>query len=353
MTPRQMAQGFGEAMDAVAEAAVALLAWRGRRRKVRLVETGDGVFALHAAGRAATVGEIRVEDGRVAAPPAEAAALIRRSRAEIVLKPSRFLFRPLELPRRATEFLAGIIRAQIDRLTPWAPAEAAFGWTAPVAVAPDRIAVTVVATARSQVAPLITALAGLGAEAIVVTTRPPEADAAAAPVTVLEERLGRRLDPRRLRRGLALLLGLAALAAAAGVAADVVIGGDLSAQQEILARRIAERRAALRLGRDAGPASPLALIERRKHETPSSVIVIEELSRVLPDHTYVIGLRIEGDRLQITGITRDAPALIRLIEQSPSFTRATFFAPTTRAPADPGERVHIEARIKPIFSPGT
>ena len=90
------------------------------------------------------------------------------------------------------------------------------------------------------------------------------------------------------------------------------------------------------------------MLARRKHESQASVIAIEELSRILPDHTYVTALHIDGNTLQITGITHDAPSLIRLIEQSPHFTRATFFAPTTRAPSDPGDRFHIEARLEPV-----
>ena len=75
--------------------------------------------------------------------------------------------------------------------------------------------------------------------------------------------------------------------------------------------------------------------------------MLEALSQVLPDNTYVTELHLAGSKLQIAGITRDAPSLIPLIEQSQHFTRATFYAPTTRSPSDPGERFHIEARIEP------
>src|SRR5258708_39044802 len=82
-------------------------------------------------------------------------------------------------------------------------------------------------------------------------------------------------------------------------------------------------------------------------------MVREAMSGVLPDSTYVTELRIEGDKVQLAGISQDAPSLIRLIEQSPQFSRATFFAPPTRAQNDPGERFHIEAHITPYFASGT
>src|SRR5688500_10839074 len=81
----------------------------------------------------------------------------------------------------------------------------------------------------------------------------------------------------------------------------------LTNQQDELSRRIAERRALIRAGRE-GPqaATPLRALERRKFQSPSSVIVLEVLSQILPDHTYVTELRIEGDKVRVTGVTRDA-----------------------------------------------
>ena len=114
-----------------------------------------------------------------------------------------------------------------------------------------------------------------------------------------------------------------------------------------MARQILARRAAIRAGADGSDRSPVAALERRKYETPASVIVLDALTRVLPDHTYVTEMHLAGNKLQIAGITRDAPSLIPLIEQSQHFRRATFYAPTTRAPSDPGERFHIETRVEP------
>ena len=99
-----------------------------------------------------------------------------------------------------------------------------------------------------------------------------------------------------------------------------------------------------------GPAAEEALkaLQARKWATPSAVMVLEALSKTLPDEAHLTELRIESGKVQIGGSATDAPALIRLIEQSRRFTQATFFAPTVRGPSG-GESFHIEAHIEPSF----
>jgi general secretion pathway protein L len=353
---RQVADGFSRWMTSVAAAIVAMRGWFASTRSVELVEEGNGDFAVRVAekkGGAARLeeGRIRIAGGKVLGPlPAGLAAKLKASRAEVMLQPGRFVFRPLELPRRASEFLDGIVRSQVDRLTPWSATEAAFGHGPPAEIANDRILVTVAATAMTLIAPLVEAIAGLGADTIVVSARTQEQAAGAAPIKVFERKVRGALELHRVRRAVVVLLIGAALLAGTALAAQVIVGGDLEARRIDAGRQIAERRLALRIG-DPARDSALAALERRKHETPSSVIVIEALSQLLPDHTYVTELRITGDKMQIVGVTRDAPSLIRLIEQSAHFTRATFFAPTTRSPSEPGEHFHIETRIEPVFTP--
>jgi general secretion pathway protein L len=197
--------------------------------------------------------------------------------------------------------------------------------------------------------PFVAALAAARARSLVISTRRPE-DASA--IVVRQENLT-GIDAVQVRRALAAILVASGLIAASAVAAASYIGDGLQVRQDELARRIAERRSTMLAARNA-PADPATAAERelarRKNETASSVIALEILSQILPDHTYVTELRIEGDKLRLSGITRDAPSLIRLIEQSRHFARATFFAPTTRAPSDPGDRFNIETQMVPVFS---
>jgi general secretion pathway protein L len=329
----------------VAGAVIAGLNRIASPRVVRLIEGDDGRFAVEAETKNKTkAGDIPativLADG---AAPASLAAVVRGSRVEIVLQPKRFLFRPLELPARAADFIEGIVRAQIDRLTPWSASEAVFGCTVPSASGGESITTTIAATTRKAVTGYVQALSAFHPSAVAILTDV----AGGVRVRVFEQSARGSLDAARVSRMLQLALGAVAVVAVVSLAASTWIASSLGAQEDELARQISERRAAIRAGSDGGDRSPVALLERRKYQTPASVIALETLSRVLPDNTYVTELHLTGNKLQISGITTDAPSLISLIEQSHHFTRATFYAPTTRSASDPGERFHIEAQVEP------
>jgi len=320
-------------------------------RTVRLVEQDDGAFRVDGLDAPA----FRLTGGTTDGPVAPALAqAIKGSRAELVLQPKRFLFRPLELPRRAGEFLDGIVRAQIDRLTPWSPQDVAFGRTPPVDIGGDRIGLTVAATARAAIAPLMSALTALGARAVTVST-PCDETGTTTSMRIVEQAGRGGGDISRLQQVLQVALLAALMLTAVTLAASTFVSERLAQEQTQVSARINAARSALMAGRDlpGGAAAAERALATRKRETPSSVITLEALSRVLPDNTYLTELQIAGDKMQIAGLTRNAPALIPLIEQSSHFAHATFFAPTTQPANDPREHFHIETRLRPVFTPGT
>ena len=350
-----IAAAFSLWIDATARTVSAPLANVKPVRRIEVVEDEDGVFAMRFAAKTAVKeggpSPCRI-DSEVAAGNSlspEWAAAIRGSVVELQLRPSRFVFRPLELPSRAGDFLDGIIRAQIDRLTPWNAAETVYRWTRPRSVADERIAMTVVATGRAPTIVLVRAFSDLGATGV-------EVSAAAADeerVTVYSQRAASQTGFGRIRLALIGVLALTGVLAMLSVSLGGLVADSYDAQQQQVQRRIAERRAIMRGSQAGSGSSPLELLVRRKQTTPASVLVIDALSAVLPEHTYATEVRIEGDKLQIVGMTRDAPSLIQILEQSPHFSSAGFFAPTTRAANEPAERFHIEARIRPHFGLGT
>ena len=119
-------------------------------RVVRLIEDDKGgTFALEAAARPDNV-PARIASPTARSPRPTSRRVLKGSRVEIVLQPSRFLVRPLELPARAAEFLEGIVRVQIDRLTPWNASEAVFGCSTPAESGSDKITTVIAATTRKS-----------------------------------------------------------------------------------------------------------------------------------------------------------------------------------------------------------
>lgn len=329
------------------------------QRQISLIEADDNGFTARMApvkkGLALPDVSFHLSNGRPSpALPADWETTLRGSRIEIQLKPGHVLFRTLDFPKRAGDFLEGMIRAQIDRLTPWTANDAVFSWSEPSNAANERIELTLAATSKSKIQPLVRLASDLGAASVVAYVEPASGQGASGKFKIFETSLrsaiGRTVDVPRILR---MTLLCAGIAAAATLAVASYAGGAFDVERQQLQRRIAERRASLRLNQNAAAGSAQNLLAKRKQTTPSSVMVLEALSRVLPDSTYVTELRIEGDKVQVVGISQDAPSLIRLMEQSPQFSRATFFAPTTRAQSDPGERFHIEVHVTPYFGSGT
>ena len=271
----------------------------------------------------------------------------RRAIIEFRLAPRRFVFRELELPARAGDLLDGVVRAQIDRITPWRAGEAVFGCGVPSPREGQRIAVTVAACKREPIAELADAAAAKGADAISVTTTK---EGETSLIKVYERRIGAAARLGRWRFALLTLLGLAMTAGVVASAAQWTIGADLLAQIHSLNASVSQRRAALLRLQRAGDDPAFQALDHAKRTTPSAVIVLDALSKALPDDAYLTEMRLEGDKLVIAGVAADAAELIRDLEQSPSFSQATFAAPTTRAPEDRGELFRIEAHVAALLA---
>jgi general secretion pathway protein L len=347
---------FSTWITSVAEAIIAVSHRLRVEHQVKLVETNPNCFAM----------TMKVKPNQPAVPehcfamvddepdqplPNDWKAALKASRLDIRLRPQRFMFRPLDLPRQAADFLDGMIRSQIDRLTPWTASEAVFCWSAPIEISSERIQVTVIASPKAKFTPLVRLAEAWRVGSLTVATTGGGESEVPSEIKVFEKRMRGSLDVAPVRRILTIVLLAAAIIAAISYVAADVIGWQLASQQQQISTKISARRAAMRAGPGNARDSAQAMLAQRKQMTPSSVMVLEALSDILPDNTYVTEFRIERDKLQVAGITQDAPSLVNLMEQSPQFARVTFFAPTTRLPNDPGERFHVEARLNPYFGP--
>ncbi|MGC2779545.1 MAG: PilN domain-containing protein [Bradyrhizobium sp.] len=272
--------------------------------------------------------------------------LLRGCSLQVQLATENVLVRPLDFPKQAEPFLDGMIRTQIGRLTPWNLDQALYGFSVPRAAGNDRITLTLAATPRALVGPLLAFADEVGAAKIVVFAGNDLPDT--APIQIFKASLRSAFaGGRDLGRVLKFAWLSVAAATAVLLMATMLMGGYLDGELEDAQAQVTRLRTALRPAIGATAAD--GLLAKRKQTSPASVIVLDTLSKILPDGTYVIEMHVENDRLQISGVTQDAPALIRLIEQSPQFSRATFYAPTTRTAGEAGERFHIEARINAYF----
>jgi general secretion pathway protein L len=142
-----------------------------------------------------------------------------------------------------------------------------------------------------------------------------------------------------------IILSLWALASAASIRDE---SEEMAARSKVLQRQAQTGRTASSMA-SMPPADRAWLL---KEMSTSSVIVMEALSRALPESAYVTEIRLEKENLRIMGLADDAPGLLAPLERSGHMTDVHFFAPTARGPDGKLFRFSIEARVEPRIKIG-
>lgn len=99
------------------------------------------------------------------------------------------------------------------------------------------------------------------------------------------------------------------------------------------------RAAGARAGRDAATEA-----RRLQARAPSAVVLLDRLSRVIDDDSYLTQLRLNDREVTIGGVSGAASALPRLIEADPAFEKVRLSAPVSRA-ADGRQRFEIGLEV--------
>ena len=271
----------------------------------------------------------------------------------LVLAPETVLMRSVMLPLAAEEALRDAVGFELDRLTPFSSEQSYFDQRVTGRdAATQRLSIELAVTARGPVSAHIEQLRELGATVLGVGVASDVA-ASTTPFNLLDpEERERPASSRvalvaRALAGVAAALALVALVYPIWQKREAVI--DL---QPRLDRAKAGADVADRLGLEIEKlASEHNFLLAKKQGLHPAVTLVEDLSRLLPDTTWVQQLDIRTGQkvreLQIAGETGSSPQLIEVLEKSGSLTNASFKSPLTKGVTPGTERFLISAEVKP------
>ena len=284
------------------------------------------------------LGRYEVQDGgaRIQALAAKVQQVVLR------LPASKALTKIITLPLAAEANLRQVVGFEIDRLTPFAPGQIVYdAHVVERQAAARRLMVRFFAAQRTLVDGQLKQLGALG-------LFPDSVHVAGAESTVnllpperrpRKSRVARHVQWALLSIALLLLVAVALLPLWQQRKLVLELMPQVSAAQ-----RQAEEVLALRETLEDSIASSHFLLQKRR-EKLFAIDIVNELTRILPDNTWVEQLEIQGEALQVRGQSASASALIGLVEESDLFSQVTFRSPVTADRRTGRDRFYLTARI--------
>lgn len=243
----------------------------------------------------------------------------------------------VDLPLSARDDLANLLQFELDRLTPFNQDDVYFAW---------RVLETNQAAGRMEVALEMApkmlvdqAVANVAVHGRAVDRVEIDGSDQHAPLNLLspdaKAESGGRI--RRLLPALVLLLGI------------IAVWIPIHRQNQAIARldteiarvkSAADGALALRAELDA-EAAEAGFLAEAKNSRASMTQLLAELTRLVPDDSYIIQLEIKEGTIQISGFADRASDLITILDQSAVFTSPTFQSAVTRNRRRGKERFQI------------
>jgi general secretion pathway protein L len=275
-------------------------------------------------------------------------ALIRKAKlgdfSLVVLLPEiKSLRRRLDLPAISDHDLRQALFFEIERQTPFRPEDVYFDYRV-AARRPEskRLTVELVIAPRATVDPILSQVKGLGLQL--------------SGVDVVARNSHSRLGVNLLRTGQAtaswssLHLALALLLIGLLGAVLYVPVSQLASEDDSIAAQVAEesgkaKQTTKKRAELDEIVKAAAFLDERKKNAPSILGMIDELTKALPDNTWLISLTQTNTEVKISGYSAAAAELIPLIDNVPLFKNPTFSSPIVQDPQKKLERFDISMEI--------
>lgn len=280
-----------------------------------------------------------------------------RGRVRLCLGRGEALARRVTMPAATEENLRQVLAFEMDRLTPFRADEVYFDYRV---VARDagagQLAVQLALARRDLVDARVATLRALGASVQGVAVRD-DVGAATMPLDLLpSEQRGERESARvrLIQAGLvaaAVILLLLALTVplwqkrSTAIALQPLVGqAKQSAESADRVEHTLERQ-----------VNDYNFLLAKKHASYPVLAILEEVTRLLPDNTWVqqLDVKMSGKarEVQITGETGSSSKLIEILEQSQLLRNATLRGTVTRGSTPNSERFMIVAEVRPRVQP--
>ncbi len=263
------------------------------------------------------------------------------ARVRIRFDPSRALTREVELPIATEENLAQVLRFEMERLTPFR-AEDVYHRYAVVGRDERHLRLRLLVVPRTVVEPVLALVGESGLDP------GPDEQHGADPQDVLElEFRTRDYQPRRTGLLVPALVAINALLLI-GLGLVVIDRQDRAIERLDSQMRVsmgnATRADELRRRLESLLGAGDFLLEQRRAR-PAAVVLLEELSAVLPDGTALSRLEFRAREVHLHGTSTSASALIALLDASELLSGARFASPMLRDGASGRDRFHIAVQV--------